>query len=105
MPIKSEISSLPWPANSLAQIAGQCERIQELMQQLGEELYAANGDTRRDRNYAGPSLGEHHSYLHESASVTTKLQDATERLIAVNHALLVETRNRTMVDYQLAAAV
>jgi diguanylate cyclase (GGDEF)-like protein len=63
-------------------VLGQCERIQEILNQSAEELYPAN-----------------------TQAVTTKLQDATERLRAVNQALLAEIRDRTLVDHQLAAAM
>src|SRR6202522_1144437 len=45
------------------------------------------------------------SALDKNEAITRKLQDASERLTAVNQALQVEIRDRTMVDHQLAAAV
>jgi len=43
--------------------------------------------------------------LERNETITKKLHEAAERLAAVNQALLIELRDRTMVDHQLAAAV
>jgi diguanylate cyclase len=75
------------PGRFLTEVLGQSECIRELIKQSADELSSAN--TAVDKNEA----------------VTRKLRDATERLMAVNQALQVEIRDRTMVDHQLAAAV
>jgi len=74
------------PGNFLTQVLGQSEHIRELLKQSAEELSSAG-------------TGE------KNEAVTRKLQDASEKLTAVNLALQIEIRDRTMVDYQLAAAV
>ena len=86
MTIKSEAALQkappPW-GESLTQVLGQSEHVQELVKQSAEEL----------------------SSLIRNEAVTRKLQDACEELTAVNQALRIEIKNRTMVEYQLAAAV
>jgi diguanylate cyclase (GGDEF)-like protein len=79
------------PGNFLTQVLGQSEHILELMEQTGEELSLVDTGLT--------------SALDKNEAITRKLQDASKRLTAVNQALQVEIRNRTMVDHQLAAAV
>jgi diguanylate cyclase (GGDEF)-like protein len=67
----------------LSEVLGQSEQIQELIRESAEDLSSFD--------------------LHEA--VARKLTEASERLGAVNRALLVEVRDRTMVDHQLAAAL
>ncbi len=69
----------------LTEVLAQSEHIHELIEQSAEALVSAD--------------------IVIQAAVARKLQDAAERLTAVNEALRVEIRDRTMVDHQLAAAV
>jgi diguanylate cyclase len=74
----------------LTEVLGQSEHIHELLQQSAEELSAAALE---------------HEFSVSSEAAIKKVHDATERLAAVNQALRVEIRDRTLVDHQLAAAV
>jgi diguanylate cyclase (GGDEF)-like protein len=79
------------PGNVLTQVLGQSEHILKLMEQTIEELSLVDSGLT--------------SALDKNEAIPKKLQDASKRLMAVNQALRVEIRNRTMVDHQLAAAV
>jgi diguanylate cyclase (GGDEF)-like protein len=79
------------PGNFLTQVLGQSEHILKLVEQTSEDLSLVDTGLT--------------SALDKNEAITRKLQDASKRLTAVNQALQVEIRNRTMVDHQLAAAV
>jgi diguanylate cyclase (GGDEF)-like protein len=90
--------------NFLTQVHRQSEYIRELMKQSAEELSSANSAVRHEVAKCD-RLPEANSALEKSEAVTRKLQDASEKLAAVNQALLIEIRDRTLVDHQLAAAM
>jgi diguanylate cyclase (GGDEF)-like protein len=90
--------------NFLSQVLGQNEHIHGLIKQSAEELSSINATFRHELANSDP-LPEVESALERNEAVTRKLQDASKRLIAVNQALQIEIRDRTMVDHQLAAAV
>jgi diguanylate cyclase len=92
------------PGNFLTQVLGQTGHVQELIKQCAEELSSANSAIKQEFANSDP-LPEVQSALDKNAAVAKKLQDASERLRAVDQALQVEIRDRTMVDHQLAAAV
>ena len=92
------------PGKLLTQALGQSEHVQELLKQSAEELSSANTDIKHELANCGPLPGVK-SALDKNEAVARKLQDAAERLTAVNQALQIEIRDRTMVDHQLAAAV
>lgn len=104
MPLKSESASLTVPPPVLAQVIGRSEQVQELVEQSAEELSAA-GSALKQGVLDGNPLAGVDRVLHEMATVTKTLHDASVSLGAVNQALQVEARHRTMVDHQLAAAV
>jgi diguanylate cyclase len=81
----------------LAQVLGQNEHIRELIKQSAEELSSVNTGIRH--KLADPFALDKHE------AVIRNLQDASEGLTAMNQALQIEIRDRTMVDHQLAAAV
>jgi diguanylate cyclase (GGDEF)-like protein len=92
------------PGKFLTQVLGQSEHIHELIRQSAEELAAANIAARHelaDRD----SLPAVKSALDNNEAVAGKLHDASARLAAVKQALLIEIRDRTMIDHQLAAAL
>ena len=88
----------------LTQVLGQSEHIHGLVQQSVEELSSANTCIKHElaRCDARPGVN---SALDKIEAVARKLEDASERLAALNRALQIGIRDRTMVDYQLAAAV
>jgi diguanylate cyclase (GGDEF)-like protein len=86
------------------QVLGPTEHIQELIEQCAEELSSANTPIEREFANSDPRPGVK-SALDKNEALRKKLQDASERLRAVNQALQIEIRDRIMVDHQLAAAV
>jgi diguanylate cyclase (GGDEF)-like protein len=92
------------PGKFLTQVLGQSEHIQALIKQSAEELSSVNAGIKRELANNDPVLGVK-GVLDKSEALTRKLQDASERLTAVNQALQIEIRDRTLVDHQLAAAV
>lgn len=103
MTIKSERGT-PNRVGYLTQVLGQSEHIHELIKQSAEELSSVNSGIKHELANSDPLPGVK-SALVKNEAVTSKLQDASERLTAVNQALQIEIRDRTMVDHQLAAAV
>jgi diguanylate cyclase (GGDEF)-like protein len=92
------------PGKFLTQLLGQSEHIHELIKQSAEDLSSANIAVKHELANGDP-LPAVKSALDKSEAVTRMLQDASEKLTAVNQALLIEIRDRTLVDHQLAAAL
>jgi diguanylate cyclase (GGDEF)-like protein len=92
------------PGNFLTQVLRQSEHIHELIKESAEEVSSANAAVKQELANCNP-LPAVKSALDKSEAVTRKLQDASEKLAAVNQALLIEIRDRTLVDHQLAAAM
>jgi diguanylate cyclase (GGDEF)-like protein len=92
------------PGTFLTQVIRQSEHIGELIKQSAEELSSANIAVKNELANRDP-LPAVKTALDKSEAVTRKLQDASEKLAAVNQALLMEIRDRTLVDHQLAAAM
>ena len=88
----------------LTQVLGQSEHVQELIKQSAEELSCLNTCVRHEPVNSDP-LSKVEIVGDQNEAVTKKLQDAFEKLTAVNQALRIEVKNRIMVDYQLAAAL
>jgi diguanylate cyclase len=106
MMIKSELGT-PNRVGSgkcLTQVLGQSDHIHELIKQSAEKLSSVNTGIKHELANNDPLPGVK-SALDENEAVIRILQDASERLTAVNQALQIEIRDRTMVDHQLAAAV
>ena len=91
-------------AQPLKSVLTQSEHVYELMKQSAEELSSVNSQIRQELAItdAWPAV---ESALAISAAVESKLQDASAKLTVLNQALENEVRHRTMVDYQLAAAI
>ena len=88
----------------LTQMLEQVEYVHVLIKQSAEELSAVS--TGLKHALANSDLPpEVKSALDKNAAVITQLQYASEKLTAVNQALHIQVRDRTMVDHQLAAAV
>jgi diguanylate cyclase (GGDEF)-like protein len=92
------------PGKFLTQLLGQSEQIRELINQSAEELSSANAGIKRELANIDQPPGVK-SALDTNEAVAMKLQDASKRLTAVNQALQIAIRDRTMVDHQLAAAM
>jgi diguanylate cyclase (GGDEF)-like protein len=92
------------PGNLLTQLLGQSDHIHELIRQSAEELSSVNTGIRCALAN-GDLVPAVKSALDKNEAVTRKLKDASEHLTALNQALRIEARDRTMVDHQLAAAV
>jgi len=88
----------------LTQALGLSEHVRELIKQSVEELSSANTAIKHELANSEPLPGVK-SALDKNEAVTRILHDASERLVAVNQALQISIRDRTMVDHQLAAAV
>jgi len=92
------------PGKRLTQVLGGSEHIHELIRQSAEKLSSVNNSIKCELANSDPLLGVK-SALEENQAVIRILQDASERLTAVNQTLRIAIRDRTMVDHQLAAAV
>jgi diguanylate cyclase (GGDEF)-like protein len=92
------------PGKFLTQVLGQSEHIHVLIKQSVEELSSVNAGIQHALAKSDPLPGAK-SALDKNEGVTKKLQDVSEKLTAVNQALRIEIRDRTMVDHRLAAAV
>jgi diguanylate cyclase (GGDEF)-like protein len=92
------------PAKLLTQALEQCEHLNELIKQSGEELSSVNTGIEHELANVGSLPGV--EIAHEQIeAVRRKVQDASEKLTALNRALTDEVRDRNMVDHQLAAAI
>jgi diguanylate cyclase (GGDEF)-like protein len=91
-------------AKSLNQLLGQSEQINELMKHSAEELSSFIMSIKQELANRDPLPGVEIA-LEKSAAVENELRDASEKLTAVNQALMDEVRERTMIDHQLAAAL
>jgi len=90
--------------DSLTQVLGQSEHVHVLIKQSAEELSSINTGIKHTLAESDTLPGVK-SALDKNEAVIRQLQDASERLTAVNQALQIEIRDRIMVDHQLAAAV
>jgi diguanylate cyclase len=88
----------------LAQVLGRSEHIHELIKQSAGELSSINAGIKHELATSDPLAGVKNA-VEKNEAVIRKLQNAAERLAAVNQALLIEIRDRTMLDHQFAAAV
>ena len=88
----------------LTQVLGRSEHIHELIKQSTEELSSVNAGIKHELATSDPLAGVKNA-VEKNEAVIRKLQNAAERLATVNQALLIEIRDRTMVDHQFAAAV
>jgi diguanylate cyclase len=88
----------------LTQMLGHSEHIHELIEQSVEELSSANIGIKHEFAHRDALPGVE-SALDKNEAVTRKLREAVEKLAAVKRALQIGIRDRTLIDYQLAAAV
>jgi diguanylate cyclase len=88
----------------LTQVLEQSEHVHVLIKQSAEELSAVNTGLKQALADSD-LLPEVKSALDKNEAVIRQLQNASQKLTAVNQALQIQVRDRTMVDHQLAAAV
>src|ERR1700687_5715356 len=105
MTIRSDRAELyTVPGNSLTQVVAQSEHILELIKESAEALSSVSTDIKHELANGDP-LPRVKLALDKTEIATGKLQEASERLTAVNQALQNEIRGRNMVEHQFAAAV
>lgn len=92
------------PGKFLTHVLGQSEHIDALIMQSAGELRAVNAGIKQALANGDPRPGVK-SALDKNETVAALLQAASEKLSAVRQALLIEIRDRTMVEHQLAAAL
>jgi hypothetical protein len=83
------------PGKFLSEVFGQSEHIHELITQSAAELSSITTDITRELANSDPPPGVAIA-LEKGAAIMHKLLDTSERLAAVNQALLIEIRDRTM---------
>jgi diguanylate cyclase (GGDEF)-like protein len=88
----------------LTQVLGQSKHVHVLIKQSTEEIFSVNTGIKHELASNDPWPGVK-SALYKNEAIIRQLQDASEKLTALNQALQIEIRDRTMVDHQLAAAV
>jgi len=88
----------------LTEVLVKSEQINGRIKQSAEELSSVNADIAYALTSSDPLPGVKNA-ADKSSAVVRQLHDASEKLTAVNQALQMEIRDRTLVDHQLAAAV
>jgi diguanylate cyclase (GGDEF)-like protein len=88
----------------LTEVLGQSEQIHELIRRCAEDLSSLNIAFERDLA-SRDALPAERGAIGMHQALARKLMEASERLAEVNRALLIEIRDRTLVDHQLAAAM
>jgi diguanylate cyclase (GGDEF)-like protein len=92
------------PSEFLTQVLGQSAHVQKSIEQSAEELACLNVCIKHELAYSDPQP-KANTFFDKNEAATRKLHDACEQLAAVNQALRIEIKNRTMLDYQHAATV
>ena len=93
------------PTRSLTRVFGQSTRIYDLLQQARKELGPVNPAGKHGLAHIGPVPRTNDAAPDNIGSIGRLLKEAAESLKAVNQTLQIEIRDRTMINYQLAAAV
>jgi diguanylate cyclase (GGDEF)-like protein len=88
----------------LTQVLGQSDHIHVLITQSAAELCSVNSGIKHELASSELLPGVKIA-LDKIEAVTRQMRAASEELTALNQALQIEIRDRTMVDHQLAAAV
>jgi diguanylate cyclase (GGDEF)-like protein len=87
----------------LNEMLSQIEHLQGLIQQSAAAVASASGGVQRKSVNSDP-LPQVREIVTHHAMATRYLQEAVERLMVLNQVLQGEIRERTLLDYQLAAA-
>ena len=88
----------------LTEVLEQSEHIHVQIKQSTEELSSVSTGLEHALANNDPLAGVK-TALDKNEALMRQLQDSSEKLTAVNQALQIEIKDRTMVDHQLAAAV
>lgn len=91
-------------ANSLTQVLGKNERVQDIVEECADDLSTVNARLKRELRNGDSSPGVENA-LEKSEAVEGKVQDASEALIQVNRALKDEVQERTLLQERLAAEI
>jgi diguanylate cyclase len=92
------------PSKFLTPALGQSEHIHELIKQSADELTSVNSGIK-DELASSDLLPRIKIVFDTNEAVRRKLLEAAEQLMTVNQALQNEIRDRTLIEYQLHAAV
>jgi diguanylate cyclase (GGDEF)-like protein len=92
------------PTNFLTKVLRQSEHVHVLVKQSAEQISSVNTCIKNALANSVPLGTEVRRALDKNEAVVRQLQEVSEKLAAVNQALQIEIRDRTMVDHQLAAA-
>jgi len=89
--------------SALTEMLSQSEHVRDLIQQSATAVISASAEmqTAFVNSEALPGVSQ---ILEHHASATRHLQEAVERLTALNQVLQGEIKERTLIDHQLAAA-
>ncbi len=94
----------PKGAESLTNVLGQSEHIEELVKESAEELSSINAVLKQELADHDAMPDVEHA-LEKSEAVESKVSEASEKLTVVNRALEGEVRERALVEHQLSAAI
>ena len=89
--------------SALTEMLSQSEHVRDLIQQSANSVISASAEMQHAfvNSEALPGVSQ---ILEHHASATRHLQEAVERLTALNQVLQGEIKERTLIDHQLAAA-
>ena len=99
----AQLLKSPRPANTLNQVLGESQRIQDIVKECADDLSSVNAGLKRELPEGDVSPGVE-TALEKSEAVESKVQDASEALSLVNMALKEEVKERHALDDQLASA-
>lgn len=91
------------PVGSLAKVLSQNEAVGELLDECSQELSSVSTFFEQ-RLESSENAWEVGSALEQNTAIKGKVQQASEKLAIVNHALEDQVRERNMLDHQFAAA-
>jgi diguanylate cyclase (GGDEF)-like protein len=89
------------PANSLTQVLGKNERVQDIVEECGDELSSVNARLKHELRAGDISPGVENA-LEKSEAVEDKVQDASEALLQVNKALKEGVQELSLLQERLA---
>lgn len=91
------------PGRSLTKVIGENERIKDVVEECATELSTVNAVLKEQLDKP-VSPSEMAAAVQKSETVEAKVQDSADELAKVNKALLVEARERQVLEDQLEAA-
>jgi diguanylate cyclase (GGDEF)-like protein len=97
----AQLLKVPRSTDSLTQVLGQSERVQDIVEECADDLSSVNAGLKRELLGGEVSPGIENA-LEKSEGVESKVQDASEALSSVNKELKEEIMERQVLDAQLA---